>query len=156
MHDGVMLPRAFRRAGFSTDFFDATDIADCRMYQGLRQTWNGLSKNATEGMASVMAIVPWTIILLGGQVLPWIIVAMALFERGKCPMAWLFLTANGTAALAGLAVRWIAALRFKQDRVAALFHPIGIVILLAIQWYALIRKLVGCRPIWRGRSVKLA
>lgn len=32
LHDGVKLPRAFRRAGFQTDLLDATDIATCRMY----------------------------------------------------------------------------------------------------------------------------
>jgi hypothetical protein len=33
-HDGLMLPRAFRRAGCATDLFDATDLARCRMYRG--------------------------------------------------------------------------------------------------------------------------
>ena len=32
LHDGVKLPRAFRRAGLRTDLFDATGIASCRMY----------------------------------------------------------------------------------------------------------------------------
>jgi len=32
MHDGLMLPRAFRRAGIMTGLFDATDLATCRMY----------------------------------------------------------------------------------------------------------------------------
>ena len=34
LHDGVKLPRAFRRAGFFTDLFDATELATCRMYRG--------------------------------------------------------------------------------------------------------------------------
>ena len=34
LHDGVKLPRIFRRAGFFTDLFDATEIATCRMYRG--------------------------------------------------------------------------------------------------------------------------
>ena len=32
LHDGIKLPRIFRRAGFATALFDATDLASCRMY----------------------------------------------------------------------------------------------------------------------------
>ena len=39
MHDGVKLPRLFRRHGLATGLFDATDLASCRMYQGARETW---------------------------------------------------------------------------------------------------------------------
>jgi len=52
LHDGVKLPRLFRRAGFQTDLFDATDIARCRMYRTNIETWRGLGKNATEGLAA--------------------------------------------------------------------------------------------------------
>ena len=51
LHDGLMLPRAFRRAGFMTGLFDATSCATCRMYSNAAQVWEGLTKNATEGMA---------------------------------------------------------------------------------------------------------
>ena len=37
-HDGVKLPRAFRRAGFATDLFDATDLSTCRMYRNAGET----------------------------------------------------------------------------------------------------------------------
>ena len=36
-HDGLTLPRAFRRAGCTTDLFDATKLARCRMYRGRRE-----------------------------------------------------------------------------------------------------------------------
>src|SRR3546814_3618215 len=52
LHDGLTLPRAFRRCGLRTDLFDATEIASCRMYEGARAVWAGLSKNATEGMST--------------------------------------------------------------------------------------------------------
>src|SRR5205807_74198 len=48
LHDGLTLPRAFRRAGFQTDLCDATDLATCRMYCGAGEVWHGLAKNATE------------------------------------------------------------------------------------------------------------
>ncbi|HMP83695.1 MAG TPA: glycosyltransferase family 2 protein, partial [Verrucomicrobiota bacterium] len=57
LHDGVKLPRLFRKAGFRTDLFDATDIAHCRMYQTGLEVWRGLGKNATEGLAAPGTIV---------------------------------------------------------------------------------------------------
>src|SRR5262249_58521809 len=69
LHDGITLPRAFRRAGRRTDLCDATDLAVCRMYRSGRELWFGLAKNAREGLAHPRAIVPWTLLLLGGQVL---------------------------------------------------------------------------------------
>ncbi|MEM6856116.1 MAG: glycosyltransferase, partial [Planctomycetota bacterium] len=38
MHDGVDLPRLFRRHGYMTDLFDATDAAVCRMYTNTADT----------------------------------------------------------------------------------------------------------------------
>ena len=77
-HDGLMLPRAFRRAGCATDLFDATDLARCRMYRGGREVWQGFAKNATEGMAKPLALPVWTLLLGGGHVLPFLALLVAL------------------------------------------------------------------------------
>jgi len=61
LHDGVKLPRAYRRAGLVTDIFDATPIASCRMYDRSIDVWRGLSKNATEGVGSAATILPFTV-----------------------------------------------------------------------------------------------
>ena len=70
LHDGITLPRAFRRAGLTTDVFDASDVASCRMYRGWWQTWQGFSKNAYEGLANPRLIVPMTGLMLVGYVAP--------------------------------------------------------------------------------------
>ena len=75
LHDGITLPRAFRAAGFRTDLCDLTEIATCRMYRTAGDVWRGLAKNATEGLASPGLILPATAILLGGQVLPFVLLA---------------------------------------------------------------------------------
>jgi cellulose synthase/poly-beta-1,6-N-acetylglucosamine synthase-like glycosyltransferase len=51
LHDGPKLARVFRAAGFATDLFDATGIAECRMYLTNADVWRGLAKNAHEGSA---------------------------------------------------------------------------------------------------------
>src|SRR5207244_4018469 len=57
LHDGLTLPRAYRRRGLKTDLCDATELADCRMYRSGRELWYGLAKNAREGLAHPKAIV---------------------------------------------------------------------------------------------------
>ena len=140
LHDGITLPRAFRRAGFMTGLFDATNIATCRMYSDAAQVWEGLTKNATEGMAKPMALPFWTVILAGGQILPAVLILLA---------------PSGIAALAlacGIGLRLVLAWRFKQSWVSALLHPVGVLALLVVQWSALLRVASGRPATWRGRS----
>ena len=138
-HDGLTLPRAFRRAGIMTGLFDASRFATCRMYSNAAQVWEGLGKNATEGMAQPVPLVIWTAILGGGHILPVI----------------LMLTAPSTPALLALVlsigVRLLLAARFRQPEVSALLHPVGVLALLIVQWAALARVVLGRPATWRGR-----
>lgn len=146
LHDGLTLPRAFRRAGFMTDLFDATDIATCRMYRRWREVWHGLAKNAGEGLASPTMIGPATLLLLGGQVLP------VVCLLGVRPATWtgLGLAALGTAA--AYYPRWQARRRFRQSALGAWLHPFGVMLLLSIQWYAFIGARLGRPQAWKGRA----
>jgi len=146
LHDGLKLPRVFRQAGFATGLFDATDLATCRMYHTNRETWRGLGKNATEGLAAPGMILPMTVWLLGGQVLPFVLLALA-------PM----LSPTGLAFAAVAAVcawlpRLVAGRKFHQPAGATLLHPFGVFALLAIQWHALGRQLAGKPALWKGRA----
>lgn len=145
LHDGIKLPRVFRQAGFPTDLFDATDLARCRMYHTNRETWHGLGKNATEGLASPGLIIPMTVLLIGGQVLPFILLP---FVAGHS-MPALFVTAF--AAGSALAPRLIAALTFRQPIGSALLHPLAVLALLGLQWWALVRHSLGKPAEWKGR-----
>ena len=150
LHDGLTLPRSFRRAGFFTDVFDATDAAACRMYRSAAQAWHGLAKNATEGMAAPAAIVPWTLVLGLGQVAPVALLASAVFDPAMA-YRWPVAVLAGSAFALGWLVRLVAAMRFRQSLLGAALHPIGVLLLLAIQWYALGRRLFGRPPEWKGR-----
>ena len=152
LHDGIKLPRAFRRAGLRTDIFDATDIASCRMYTRSLDVWKGLSKNATEGIGSPATIVPFTILLAGGQMLPWVLVAWGLATGWQGWPAWTVAAAVIAVALSSLP-RILAAGRFRQSVTSVLAHPLGILVFLAIQWVALGRRLLGLQTSWRGRSL---
>jgi hypothetical protein len=153
LHDGITLPRAFRKAGIATDLFDATDLASCRMYRSGKETWLGLAKNATEGIAAPRAIVFWTLVLLGGQVMPLILlVAVAFHPRRPLPPLHIAATTSCIAAVVlSMCIRVESCVRFKQSWLSALLHPLGIIALLTIQWHALGRLLLGKPSTWKGR-----
>jgi len=162
LHDGLTLPRAFRCRGFRTDLCDATEVASCRMYRSASEVWFGLAKNAREGLAAGKLIVPMTLVLLLGQVLPLflLVVFLILFSLemalgpnsiGELMSGYEYVHGGAGLVLSLFAIaamyypRLDAARRFRQPLIGALLHPVGIVVLLTIQWYAFL---------FRGRSWK--
>jgi Glycosyl transferase family 2 len=146
LHDGIKLPRAFRAAGLTTDLCDATQIARCRMYRGGRALWDGLAKNAYEGLGTATLIVPISLLLLLGQVLPIVLVGLTIWRGSWAVLpAMLALACSYYPRLAGLS-------RFRQSILGALLHPVGIVVILAIQWWSLLRRALGRPSRWKGRK----
>ena len=169
MHDGLRLPKLFRDHGFRTDLADITNFAQCRMYTNAADTWNGLAKNATEGLAAPARIVPITILLVLGQVLPFVMAALIpqwilghamAYYLAPRPAHWMLSPQLVVAVMCLAAIslitawlaRWLGVHRFKQDWRGALLHPLGILLLIAVQWFALIRKLQGGRVTWKDRA----
>ncbi len=150
LHDGLKLPRAFRAAGLKTDLFDATDLATCRMYRTAGEVWSGLAKNAGEALAAPALIGPMTAVLLGGQVLP---VILLLLGFSSWPEPWpKWQTALAlVATIAAYYPRVAAASRYRQSLLGAILHPLGILILLAIQWFAFLCNALGRPATWKGR-----
>ncbi|WP_206028436.1 glycosyltransferase [Thalassoroseus pseudoceratinae] len=146
LHDGVKLPRLYREHGRRTDMFDATSIATCRMYDSTSAVWDGLGKNATEGLAGPIAVWIWSVLLWGGHiapflglmVFPWLSASQRLLMIGACVLS--------------LITRALMTIRFRQSWLGTLLHPLGMAALLVIQWTAWCRSRLG-RPLqWRGRS----
>ena len=150
MHDGLRLPKLLRAFGLRTDLADLTQLARCRMYRSAGQVWNGLAKNATEGLAAPVRIVPISAVLLLGQVMPFAVVISVLLSRR--PIAWYEGVFVGVAVLAAAMPRFLAAFRYRQKLRSAWLHPVGIAVLLVLQWYALLRKLTGGAVRWKARS----
>jgi hypothetical protein len=136
-----------------TDICDAKNIATCRMYRSAREVWFGLTKNAREGMAATGQIAFWTVVLLGGQVLP---IALLLNELDLLlRLGWwdptvmtVICLACGTVYLAPSLMRD----RIRQSSLGTILHPFAILVLLAIQWYAVFLAVVGKSVGWKGRA----
>ena len=152
LHDGIKLPRAYRRAGLATDIFDATDLASCRMYERGIDVLRGLSKNATEGMGSPRVVLPASVLLAFGQVMPAVLLAIGVATgwSGFSPRAFLLVVA--ATALSYLP-RVLEAIRFRQSLASGLAHPLAIAVFLGIQWIGVVRKTLGLNTSWKGRSL---
>ncbi len=171
MHDGLLLPRVLRAGGYRTDLTDITELASVRMYDSARTVWQGLAKNATEGMATAGKIVPLSLMLLLGQILPVVLLAVfgiIVLLRLAFPVQlgahgidlefadtrWMVVWTSLLVLLGAAAYlpRLLAVRRFRQPLDAALLHPLSVLLLLCIQWYALGRKLFGKPVGWRQRT----
>ena len=151
LHDGIMLPRAFRKAGLRTDIFDASDIASCRMYEKNRDVLQGITKNATEGIGAPKTIIPFTLLLGGGEVAPALLLAYVCISTSQ---SWLVLTGIVVSLALSYFPRLITLNRFRQSSGSIFFHPLAVGIFLAVQWFALGRRLLGIKTSWKGRSLK--
>jgi hypothetical protein len=153
MHDGLLLPQLFRRHGLRTDIADLTHLAACRMYHNASEVWRGLAKNATEGMAAPARILPFTFLLFCGQILPVllaisVLIAPASYSHGARSLI--------LAALAASFVpRLLSVWKYRQSLYSALVHPLGVSVLLLLQWYALLRKIAGQQVTWKERAYRL-
>jgi hypothetical protein len=157
--DGVMLPRLFRESGFRTDLVDLTTLAEAQMF---RSRSIGLVQASGEGLGMEEHIVPFTMVLLLGQVLPvfvacwWLLKGVSMIAAGSTiedptglAMVSLLLM---MALIASYVPRLIAAKRFKQSMVSAMLHPLEMLLMLMVQWLAFARTAMGRPVTWRARE----
>jgi hypothetical protein len=153
LHDGLQLARSFRRKGYRTDLVDGTQLATCRMYNSPQAVWKGFSKNATEGMARPLALPIWTILLVGGQLLPSVLAAAILT---RTILSHTLPTGAGALLLAALALlilaRTLQAIKCEEPIRTVVIHPFGVFLTLCIQWSALFAHVRGREVSWRGRA----
>jgi hypothetical protein len=146
LHDGVKLPRLFREADCTTGLFDATPLATCRMYHSDRETWQGLGKNAIEGLAAPATIGPMTLLLFAGQIMPFVLLLFVPWLSNQDIALVL------AACLLAVIPRWMGVLRFSHPVSSAIYHPLGIAALLVIQWQAFYRHRMGKPAEWKSRK----
>jgi len=139
IHDGIQLARLFRRKGYMTDLVPGDRLASCRMYGSFGEAWAGFAKNAHEGMATAAALPIWTILLLGGHVLPFVLSLLA-------PTLPVIL-----AALFSLGGRAVVTVTTREHPLTIPLHPFTILVGLAIQWSVLLGIGSARQTGWKGR-----
>lgn len=152
MHEGVRLPREIRKQGYGTDLIDGTDLARVRMYEGFAESWRGFAKNAFEGIGNVGLLLFLTVLNLLGHVVPALLLLVGLLQISLGNLspgtAWV-LAALGGVLIAVASRIWIA-LRLQNSIAGALLHPVGVCLMVAVQWWSYVLQKRGKR-VWRGR-----
>ncbi|KQT78700.1 glycosyltransferase family 2 protein [Methylobacterium sp. Leaf466] len=148
LHDGVFLPRLLREAGHRTDLVAGHALATCRMYRSFGESWAGFSKNAHEGLATPRALPVWTLLLAGGHILPWLLLAAAAVGASSGAATFVAFA----ALLVSLGTRMAITLVTREPAATILLHPLGVAVALAIQWNVLLRKKRAGAALWKGRS----
>ena len=149
MHDGLLLPKLFREHGFRTSVYDLSRDAVCRMYTSAGEVCRGLTKNATEGMALPLRLPIFTVLLFAGQVIAF---PVALLFSARHPWVFNFATLG---LLLSFFMRCFCAWRFRQLWRSVFLHPVGILLLLMLQWYALLRRLFRRPAVWKERKYQV-
>ncbi|WP_424814306.1 glycosyltransferase [Roseococcus sp. YIM B11640] len=137
LHEALALARRFRAAGLDTEIVDGAPLAECRMYAGFAEAWDGFMKNAREGMATPIGLPIWTFLLAGAHLAPWFLLP-----------AW-----EGFAALAlGFGLRAAITRRVREPWWTVPLLPLMVATALALQWTALVRGWLGYPAGWKGRA----
>ena len=141
-------PAPTARRGSQTDLFDATDVAVCRMYRSRRR---GLARPGQErhrgpGLPGADRARPRSS-CPAVRCLPVVLLALRPVAVPARPGA--ARSRRGPLRLPTCAR--LGVMRFRQPVAGAVLHPLGVLVLLAIQWTALARELLGRPATWKGR-----
>ncbi len=149
MAEDIKFAQHVKRSGRKLVYGDGSRVYAVRMYDGLRAIWDGFSKNLFPAMGkSLPVLIVWSLFLLGTQVLPFVFVGGALVTGNRSPAGFWFPLAHVAAALA---LRVALSVRFRQAVWAALTHPLGWLVTLAIGANSAYLAYSGRGHAWKGR-----
>ena len=137
--DDLKLARKLLEHGFKGGVAEASQVAQCKMYDSTRELFLGYQKSLYKAFGSFFGTVLATIILFATGIIP-IIAALA---GSKLALLTFILVYIG---------RCISSVRTGGIPNTALLHPIAITLLLfliAYSWYGKLKKTLS----WRGRGI---
>lgn len=146
LHDGLQLARRMKAVGLRISVFDATDVAECWMYDGLGGAWWGFARNAYEALGSPAVLGALVLLNLGLFVAPFAGLLASLAVGGLAVAAW------GAAATVVVALRLTLAARFGHPLWTALATPLAVLLMTGIQLHSFVNHLTGRPVIWRARA----
>jgi hypothetical protein len=148
LHDGIMLARRMKAAGFAVGLFDGRDVARCRMYAGLRATWRGFARNAYEALGSPAALAIMVVSNGAFFVLPFVLGPLLLVTGGLSPTSAVW---SGSLAVA-VGLRAILAARFGAPWWTVPATPVAVLLMIGIQINSYVNVRTGRSVVWRART----
>jgi chlorobactene glucosyltransferase len=150
MAEDIRFAQNVKRQGRKLVYGDGATTYGVRMYNGLRDVWDGFSKNVFSAMGnSVVVVAVWSVFLLITQVFPFAFVTAALATGDRSGAGFWFPLAHVAVALG---IRVALTFRFRQAVWAVLTHPVGWLVVIAIAWNSTYLALSGKGHAWKGRT----
>ena len=149
MAEDIKFAQHVKRRGRRLVYGDGSRVYAVRMYESLRGIWDGFSKNLFPAMGkSLPILLIWSLFLLATQVLPFAFLTAALL-RGDRSFAGFALPLAHVAV--AISIRVALSLRFRQAVWAAITHPVGWLVTLAIAANSAYLAYSGKGHSWKGR-----
>jgi len=150
--DDLAFCRNARDKGARVAFLDGHEIANCRMYDGVRSFWRGFAKNVFWGLGSELNLGVALGLHAACFLLPYGVLVAVLLALGRgeaVPSGWL--EAACTGVLANLLHRGVLARRHEQGLWSVILHPVAVVVLVVLALDSWRRARLGGIE-WSGRS----
>ena len=116
------------------------------MYPDASTAWRGFRKNAHAGMATLTALPVWSVLLLGGHVLPWVLAMVGVLSGAWAMAGIAMLGVLGNVALRAWLVHHCA-----QPMRMVWEHPLSVAYTLVLQANALWRHWRRRPESWKDR-----
>ena len=143
--DDMALCRRAKEHGHRVVFADGHHMANCRMYDSASQVWEGFSKNIFEGLGeSIIALTAVSTLYILAFVAPYVLAMASIWLPELRPVA---VTMLSVALLSRIAL----AIRHKHPVTSVVFHPLGVLVLIAIAWNSMRWSRSGTIH-WAGRT----
>jgi chlorobactene glucosyltransferase len=146
--DDMAIVRVLKRAGFRQVFLDIRRYVRCRMYQGYRASFNGLSKNIYDFVRHRAVFFAAALTLL----VTFVLLPLALLPiqalTGNPAMQLTFLCVLTFLAAWSL-VLWDRGMRWWTP----FLYPVLFVHLLFIAWWSFAHAASGQGVVWKGRTL---
>lgn len=153
--DDVRLAVTLKRAGFRVGAFRAEDRVAVRMYRGLREVWDGFTKNVAWAYSGVGGAVLFgmTIVLLAVAIAPALVLAAAV-AGAAVPESDVALAA--AVFLGSVLLRGALAAALREPLWPAATHPLMAAVWTGIIGRSLYWKYVRKQIVWRERRYEAA
>jgi chlorobactene glucosyltransferase len=131
-------------------------VFSCRMYTGLREIWQGWTKNLFPALSySLVATLVVTLLLFVTTLLPFVLLAknLVLLSVGL-PVSTTYLALEGVACALILATDAVGHAQHGYRWGLFFTFPLGMAIVIAVFWNSAWRIKSGRGAIWKGRVVE--
>ena len=147
--EDVWLGREVSRHHYRQLTLDLSSVVSCQMYREFGSMWDGITRWLyTVASLSAVSLVLMIAVVLFLFLAPflWLLYGLVLAQPA---FAWEVLVTLQVAIV--FLARFLAGRRFSQPKTSIILHPVGVVFLLLVAFYASYQHLTGGGVRWKGR-----